>query len=179
MRKPVLLATMVVMLAALAAVTSDSARAEKPVGHVSGSFTAEYMGRQSVGGPIVRLGAVRITVNAHDRDPATDFACPSCPGLDSGAIVQTYLDGLREGQTDSYPVTNVVDQGGQVVVYTGTASIFYLYDGGSPGHEVVAPANPQGLLPTRDWYEEIFWTGSQHITGYLLSGNLTHVELPD
>jgi len=107
MRKPVLLATMVVMLAALAAVTSDSARAEKPVGHVSGSFTAEYMGRQSVGGPIVRLGAVRITVNAHDRDPATDFACPSCPGLDSGAIAaETTIDAPGELDVQGQPLQN-------------------------------------------------------------------------
>ncbi len=177
MGKPVLLAAMVVAPAPLAAVTSDSARAEKPVGHVAGSFTAERMGFQFIGGALVRLGTVRIAVSAHDRDPAPPF-CPTCPGLDSGAIEQTYLDGPRAGQTDTYAVTNVVDVGSRVILYTATESIFHLYDGGSPGHEVVGPANPQGLLPTRDWYEEAFWSIRQHYTGYLLSGNVTHVELP-
>ena len=176
MGKSVLLTALVVALAAVAAVASDSARAEKPVGQVAGSFTAERMGMQFVGGPVVRLGTVRITVSAHDRDPESPL-CPTCPGLDSGAIAQTYLDGPRAGQTDTYAVTNVVDQGSRVILYTGTESIFHLYDGGSPGHEVVGPANPQGLLPTRDWYEQVFWSIRQHFTGYLLSGNINHVEL--
>lgn len=172
MRSLLLLLTVLAVVAA-SAVVSETATASKPLGRVAGEFYAERMGRALPDGPIVRLDTITITVNAFDRtlEPAP---CSTCPGLDSGVVVETSSRG-----TTAYQVTDVYLSGDTAWVYTLPGSVFRFHDGGSPGMRVVGTANSVGLFPTRDWYEQVFWIGTQHYTGYLASGNIHVFSFPN
>jgi hypothetical protein len=166
-KRLILLTAGVVVLATVGAALSDTATGSRPLGHVVGGFTAERMGFAAPGGPLVRLGTATVEVNIFDR--TLDVVCPGCPGPDEGSVTET----LEGGNTRTYQVANVIIDGGTALVFTeATAGIYLFHDGGVPGKEIVGPPNSVGLVPTRDWYEQRFFTGTQRITGYVTSGNI-------
>jgi hypothetical protein len=165
MKRLTLLLTGVVLLAALCAAVSDTATGSRPLGHVVGDFTAERMGFAFVGGPLVRLGTVTISVNAFDRTLELPF--PTAPSSDTGTITETV-----DGTSTTYQVANVLIEGDTAFMFTDSLFFYVFHDGGVPGNEIVGPPNSVGLLPTRDSYEQFGFIGSQHITGFVTSGNI-------
>jgi hypothetical protein len=151
---------------------STTATAAKPLGRVEASFTAERVGRTCPTCGLGRLGSVTIAVEAIDRTPEPS-ACPTCVGLDTGVVIQRFGPGTgREGESEIQPVTDVQVDGKRAFVFTATW-FFVLDDGGTPGATVTGPADPFGLLPTLDSYEQAFWASSQRFSGYLTAGEIT------
>jgi hypothetical protein len=172
MRRVAVLAASALALAALAASAAGPAAAAKPTSSVEASFTAERIGRLCPLCGFGRLGTVTITASALDRTPEFS-ACPSCAGPDTGTVTETFGPGTGlEGQSFTFPVTDVFVEGTTATVFTET-SIYVFHDGGAPGAEIIGPVDPFGLFPTRDSYEQRFWVGPQHFTGYLTSGEIT------
>lgn len=56
--------------------------------------------------------------------------------------------------------------------------VLVFHDGGTPGSEIVGPENAAGLFPTKDWYEQAFFIGTQHFTGFVTTGNIKVFSLP-
>jgi hypothetical protein len=151
---------------------STTATAAKPLGRVEASFTAERIGFLCPTCGLGRLGSVTILVEAIDRTPGPP-ACPTCAGPDTGVVIHQYGPGTgREGDSEIQPVTDVQVDGTRATVFTAT-SIFTFRDGGAPGTTIAGPADPFGLLPTLDSYEQGFWVGHQRFSGFLTAGEIT------
>lgn len=173
MKRLVLAAATALALATLGASASDSTAAGRPLARVVGEFTAERMGFESpTSDQLVRFGTVTMAVNAFDRtlEPAP---CSTCPGLDTGTVTVT-----SGGGTETLHVADLYITGDTAWMSVVEGFVLVFHDGGTPGSEIVGPENAAGLFPTKDWYEQAFFIGTQHFTGFVTTGNIKVFSLP-